>query len=164
MGTVLSNRHLRALGITPWVRRSPPDSIATPAAASSPPIQPGVVKLNCPRAAVGTVIVEWPHGTLRLRPEDRGGSLLAGILGAIQQSCDSFQVLQLDGVHGLLEAESLPLSGSVVLCFVENWEHPSGEHGGREWLHLPSLQQMLSERQFKAQAWKQLRPLAYKLK
>ena len=160
----MSNRHLHALGITPWVRRSRPETNAAtgkvlPAAGRSE-----VLRLNCPQAAVGTVILEWPHGEMSLHPDDPGGSLLASILEAMQQHYDNIQVLQLEFENGPPDLAGLPLSGPVVLCLVENWQPKCGQHHGRHWVHLPSLRQMLSEREFKRQAWQQLKPWIDKLK
>ena len=164
MTTVMSNRHLQALGITSWIRRS--SSAAKPAAVTVSPAagQSGVLRLNRPQAAVGTVILEWPHGEMGLHPDDPGGSLLSSILEAMQLRCDCFQILQLDIGSSPPDPADLPLSGSIVLCFVENWPPKCGQHEGRHWVSVPTLQQMLSERQFKRQAWQQLKPWANKLK
>jgi hypothetical protein len=160
----MSYRHLQALGITPWVRRGQPEAVVNAQPVLSATKHPGARHVNQPTAAIGTIIVEWPNGQISLGPEDPGGSLLAGILAALDQDCASFQVLQLDTASGPLDLAALPLCGSVVLCFVENWQHQTGQNAGYHWLHLPSLTQMLADRQFKRVAWQQLKPWAGHLK
>lgn len=160
----MSYRHLQALGITPWTRRGQPEAVVTAQPASLATKQSGARPVNHPAAAIGTIIVEWPNGQLSLDPEDPGGSLLVGILAALDQDCANFQVLQLDTTRGPLDFAALPLCGSVVLCFVENWQNQTGQHAGHHWLHLPSLTQMLADRQFKRLAWQQLKPWAGHLK
>ena len=160
----MSYRHLQALGITPWVRRGQPEAVVNAQPVSSATKRPGARRVNQPMAAIGTIIVEWPNGQISLDPEDPGGSLLVGILAALDQDCASFQVLQLDTISGPLDLAALPLCGSVVLCFVENWQNQTGQHAGYHWLQLPSLTQMLADRQFKRVAWQQLKPWAGHLK
>ena len=163
MSMTMSNRHLQALGITAWTRRSLPDTAPAPEKISPAADPPGFIRLNSPQAAVGAIILEWTRGEMSLSSDDPGGNLLASILGAIGTHCDSFQILQLDRKSGLGDLSLLPLAGSFVLCFVENWQVEPGLRQDRQWLSLPSLQQMLSERQFKRQAWQQLKPWASKL-
>ena len=159
----MHKRHLQALGITPWVRRSNPQQAVGAASRSTEVAPPGPVQLNQPEMVLGTILVEWSKGELQLVAEHPGGHLLAGIVAALGKQLDQFQVVQLPPGAAQQEAD-LPLDGSLVLCFAQHWQSKAGQRDGRDWLVLPSLQQMLSEQQFKRQAWRQLKPWAERLK
>jgi hypothetical protein len=160
----MHKRHLQALGITPWTRRSipaePTDCIIEPNEAA----EQGFARINQPQVASGTLLVEWPDAVFALTSEHPGGQLLSGIMKAMAQQLDQFLVLQLHAAKSQVAEVDLPLEGSVVLCFSEHWQAVEGLRDGREWLVLPSLPQMLSDQQFKRQAWQKLKPWSQKLK
>jgi len=165
----MSQRHLQALGITPWTRRGQPEASEDCAnnvgtgSVSSAADPAGVLRLNQPQSAIGTIILEWSAGQMSLGPDHPGGSLLVSILAAIDQDCANFLVLQMDSAIARFDPTTLPLVGSVVLCLVENWQPATDQHSDRHWVSLPSLEQMLADRQFKKLAWQQLKPLAGQL-
>lgn len=142
--TATVNDYLHAMQITPWVSRQSAGPTTSTLATSA--------------AATVRVVVQWSRDELRLAPDHPAGALLGNILEALKLSVDDYQIEQIRAADEFNADANLDDGQAThLLAFVQGASSSGAIFG------LPTLEQMLADRQQKKAAWDQLKPWVGKL-